>query len=115
MVVAAILGRGTLQLPSTLCTSMYPPSPPPPPPTPHTQINPHLPSVTQGGTQFVGLAEVVRSMSSEQRARYERLSQMVPYRKQRRGWFVHPLIYSHPATGEVTMNLNLGESTLPAG
>ena len=49
-----------------------------------------------GATVFAGLWEVIDDLSPEQRKRWDRLSM----ESDRRSGPVHPLIYSHPATGQ---------------
>jgi hypothetical protein len=60
--------------------------------------------VLQGDTVFAPLTEIVHSLPPEQRQRWERLSMC----SDRRGMLVHPLIYSHPVTGEDTLCFHLG-------
>lgn len=72
------------------------------------------------GTKFLPLREAVGGLSSEQRARWQHLSLPSPG-KTAGGNLIfhkHPLLCTHPVTGEATMNVNLGESALhgpPAG
>jgi alpha-ketoglutarate-dependent taurine dioxygenase len=65
----------------------------------------HIISVPeQGDTVFIPLNELIMSLSEEQRNRWERLWMV----SDRRGGIVHPLIYSHPVTGQKTMCFHLG-------
>ena len=59
----------------------------------------------QGDTAFAPLKDIVHSLSLEQRRRWERLSMC----SDRRGKLPHPLVYSHPVTGEDTLCFHLGE------
>lgn len=65
----------------------------------------HMVSVPkQGNTDFVPLNELIGNLSSEKRARWERLW-MLPDRRDR---LVHPLIYPHPVTRLPTLCFHLG-------
>eukprot|EP00884_Botryococcus_braunii_P003178 jgi/Botrbrau1/12861/Bobra.0188s0004.1 len=58
----------------------------------------------KGATVFLPLKEVVETLSTEQRGRWERLWMV----SDRRDGPVHPLIYPHPITGETTMCFHTG-------
>ncbi|CAH1244029.1 Hypp7203 [Branchiostoma lanceolatum] len=58
----------------------------------------------QGNTVFAPLNEVVSGLTEEQRWRWEQLWMV----SDRRGGPVHPLIYSHPLTGNKTLCFHLG-------
>ncbi|XP_067677210.1 (3R)-3-[(carboxymethyl)amino]fatty acid oxygenase/decarboxylase-like [Haliotis asinina] len=65
----------------------------------------HMVSVPKSGnTDFVPLKELVESLSSETRQRWERLWMV----SDRRSNLVHPLIYPHPVTRHPTLCFHLG-------
>ncbi|CAH1772400.1 unnamed protein product, partial [Owenia fusiformis] len=65
----------------------------------------HMVSIPKSGdTVFIPLNELLKNLSKEQFARWDRLWMV----SDRRGQLYHPLVYSHPSTGELTMCVHLG-------
>ncbi|XP_006818383.2 alpha-ketoglutarate-dependent taurine dioxygenase-like, partial [Saccoglossus kowalevskii] len=63
----------------------------------------HVPM--DGDTVFVSLNDIVKGLSEEQLARFERLSVITT-----RPNIIHPLIYSHPETNEKVLCIHMGFS-----
>lgn len=67
------------------------------------------PACLQGGTQFIPLTEALASLAPKQRQRLERVSLRIPGKTNSGEKLLHPLLYSHPRTGDPVLCLNLGK------